>query len=252
MQFVKPRQKEKDGHLTGSALKSQCGIPVELAGRSLVTLVSRSRRDTYLRIVRICMWSPKSKWAHPGSKWLVLDYTLEMNLKDVYPGNQLEICQLRTHRILRGKAFSYGGKVWHHWVRSQSRAEWRTGESKKSTGLDLGETQSWLQILVLLFTFLTVPYPKSFMEKMGIIKLSSYGRHWIWMRKQKYTWRCSSWAFTNFFSSSLHKYLLHMYKMSGTKVARIQIVQACPQDTHCLRKYNMSLELKENIKLFPA
>jgi len=43
-----------------------------------------------------------------------------------------------------------------------------------------------------------------------------------------------------------------MYKMSGTKVARIQIVQACPQDTQCLRKYNMSLELKENIKLFPA
>ena len=40
--------------------------------------------------------------------------------------------------------------------------------------------------------------------------------------------------------------------MSGTKVARIQIVQACPQDTHCLRKYSMSLELKENIKLFPA
>ena len=165
MQFVKPRQKEKDGHLTGSVLKSQCGIPVELAGRSLVTLVSSSRRDTYLRIIKICMWSPKSKWAHPGSKWLVLDYTLEMNLKDVYPGNQLEICQLRTHRILRGKAFSYGGKVWHHWVRSQSKAKWRTGESKKSTGLDLGETQSWLQILVLLFTILTVPYPKSFMEK---------------------------------------------------------------------------------------
>lgn len=165
MPFVKPRQKEKGGHLTGSVLKSQCGIPVELTGRSLVTLVSSSRRDTYLRIIRICIWSLKSKWAHPGSKWLVLDYTIRMNLKDVYPGNQLEICQLRTHRILRSKAFSYGGKVWHHWVRSHSRAEWRTGKSKKNTGLDLVETQSGLQILILLFTLLTVPYPKSFMEK---------------------------------------------------------------------------------------
>ena len=55
MPFVKPRQKEKGGHLTGSVLKSQCGIPVELTGRSLVTLVSSSRRDTYLRIIRICI-----------------------------------------------------------------------------------------------------------------------------------------------------------------------------------------------------
>lgn len=43
-----------------------------------------------------------------------------------------------------------------------------------------------------------------------------------------------------------------MFNIPGTKVARIQIVQACPQDIHCLRKYNMSLELKETIKLFPA
>ena len=43
-----------------------------------------------------------------------------------------------------------------------------------------------------------------------------------------------------------------MYKIPGTNMASIQIVQACPQDTHCLGKYNMSLELKENIKLFLA